>query len=110
MAAALLQLADSNFSTDAQWGRERVSEFLMQLAAVTVPGPQPGLLLPQQLLASMRRHLPVDALLTVDVGSHKIFGSLEWPTLTPHSFALSNGLSCMGFGLPAANRHGLGPT
>ena len=102
MAAALLQLADSNFSTDAQWGRRRVNEFRTQLAGVTVPNPQPGLLLPQQLLASMRRHLPVDALLAVDVGSHKIFGSLEWPTLSPNSFALSNGLSCMGFGLPAA--------
>ena len=41
-------------------------------------------------------------MLTVDVGSHKIFSSLEWPTLRPNSFALSNGLSCMGFGLPAA--------
>ena len=41
-------------------------------------------------------------MLAVDVGSHKIFGSLEWPTLTPNGFALSNGLSCMGFGLPAA--------
>ena len=102
LAAALLQLADSGFATDSQWGRQRVSAFRMQLAAVTVPNPRPGLLLPQQLLAGMRRHLPEDALLAVDVGSHKIFGSLEWPTLTPNSFALSNGLSCMGFGLPAA--------
>ena len=102
MATALLQLADSGFSTDAQWGQARVREFRAQRAAVPVPAPRAGHLLPQQLLESMRCHLPEDSLLAVDVGSHKIFGSLEWPTLCPNSFALSNGLSCMGFGLPAA--------
>ncbi len=102
MAEALLQLADSEFSTDAQWGESRVRSFRAQQAAVPLPKPRPGHLLPQDLLASMRRHLPADAMLAVDVGSHKIFGSLEWPTLSPNSFALSNGLSCMGFGLPAA--------
>jgi len=102
MAGTLLQLADSEFSIDAQWGERRVRSFRAQQAAVPLPKPRPGHLLPQELLASMRRHLPADAMLAVDVGSHKIFGSLEWPTLSPNSFALSNGLSCMGFGLPAA--------
>ena len=102
IAGALLQLADGGFSTEAKWGRSRVREFRAQQAAVPLPKPRHGHLLPQELLACMRRHLPADALLAVDVGSHKIFGSLEWPTLSPNSFALSNGLSCMGFGLPAA--------
>ncbi len=102
MAGALMHLADSEFGTDAQWGESRVRAFRAELAAVPLPTPQPGHLLPQQLLESMRRHLPAEALLAVDVGSHKIFGSLEWPTLFPNRFALSNGLSCMGFGLPAA--------
>ena len=102
MAGALLHLADGEFCTDTQWGDSRVREFRAKLAARKLPTPQPGHLLPQQLLESMRRHLPEEALLAVDVGSHKIFGSLEWPTLAPNSFALSNGLSCMGFGLPAA--------
>ncbi|MCY3709458.1 MAG: thiamine pyrophosphate-binding protein [Caldilineaceae bacterium] len=102
MTAALTQLADSEFCTDEQWGEPRVRAFHAQLAAVPLPAARPGHLLPQQLLESMRRHLSRDTLLAVDVGSHKIFGSLEWPTLTPNSFALSNGLSCMGFGLPAA--------
>lgn len=102
MAPALLQLADSEFSSEAQWGQARIREFRAQRAAVPVPFPSDGHLLPQQLLKSMRRNLPADAMLAVDVGSHKIFGSLEWPTLHPNSFALSNGLSCMGFGLPAA--------
>jgi len=102
MTAALTQLADSEFRTDGQWGESRVRAFHAQQAAVPLPASRPGHLLPQQLLESMRRHLSGETLLAVDVGSHKIFGSLEWPTLTPNSFALSNGLSCMGFGLPAA--------
>ena len=102
MAKSLLQLADSEFATEEKWGRARVREFRAKLAAVPLPQARPGHLLPQQLLTSMRRHLAADAMLAVDVGSHKIFGSLAWPTLSANSFALSNGLSCMGFGLPAA--------
>jgi len=102
MTATLMQLADSEFRTDGQWGESRVRAFHAQLAALPLPSSRPGHLLPQQMLVSMRRHLSRNTLLAVDVGSHKIFGSLEWPTLTPNSFALSNGLSCMGFGLPAA--------
>ncbi len=102
MTPALMQLADSPFSTDAGWGKARVGRFRAQREAEALPSAGPGLLLPQQLLKSMRRQLPEDSMLAVDVGSHKIFGSLEWPTLVPNGFALSNGLSCMGFGLPAA--------
>ncbi|MXY94120.1 MAG: thiamine pyrophosphate-binding protein [Caldilineaceae bacterium SB0664_bin_27] len=102
MTAALMQLAGSAFCTDGQWGETRVRAFHEQLAALPLPTPRHGHLLPQQLLEGMRRHMSEETLLAVDVGSHKIFGSLEWPTLTPNSFALSNGLSCMGFGLPAA--------
>src|SRR5690606_31540327 len=57
---------------------------------------------PQQVLESLRAALPAETALAVDVGSHKILSSLEWPTLAPNSFFLSNGLSSMGFALPAA--------
>ena len=100
--SALLQLADSEFHSNREWGATRVDRFRRERAAQSLPAPRPGKLLPQQLLDSMRRHLPAEAMLAVDVGSHKIFSSLEWPTLRPNRFALSNGLSCMGFGLPAA--------
>jgi acetolactate synthase-1/2/3 large subunit len=38
----------------------------------------------------------------VDVGSHKILACLEWPMSQPNHFLVSNGLSSMGYGLPAA--------
>jgi acetolactate synthase-1/2/3 large subunit len=50
----------------------------------------------------MRQCIPREAVVTTDVGAHKIFTGLNWPTYTPNSYMLSNGLSSMGFGLPGA--------
>jgi len=98
----LQQLSDNSFDTDPNWGAVRVQQLREKLAARVLPQPEAGKISPQAYLAAMRRHLPVDGLLAVDVGSHKIFSSLEWPALHPNRFYLSNGLSCMGFALPAA--------
>lgn len=102
----LQQLADiaPDFRTsgsESSWGATRVAAFRAALAA-PLPTPAPGRLLPQTVLAGLRAALPDDALLAVDVGSHKILSSLTWPTLAPNRFLVSNGLSSMGFGLPAA--------
>jgi len=99
---ALQRMSDSTFATEPAWGTDRVQRLQEKLAARPLPQPQAGRVLPQTVLAAMRRHLPPESLLAVDVGSHKIFSSLEWPTLQPNTFFLSNGLSCMGFALPAA--------
>jgi acetolactate synthase-1/2/3 large subunit len=99
--AMLDQLADIVPATDPSWGRDRVAAYHASLVA-PLPQPAPGRLLPQTVLDTLRRHLPPGALLSVDVGSHKILGSLDWPALAPNRFLLSNGLSSMGYGLPAA--------
>jgi acetolactate synthase I/II/III large subunit len=98
----LRQLCDADFQTAPEWGAQRVDAFRRKLAARPLPAPAVGRLLPQAVLESMRRHAGRDTLLAVDVGSHKIFSSLEWPTLEPNRFLVSNGLSCMGFALPSA--------
>src|SRR5690606_28195116 len=101
LAAPLDRLADVTPAADPAWGAARVAAFRASLD-VRLPTPTPGRLLPQTVLQTLRSHLPGDALLTVDVGSHKILGALDWPTLAPNRFLLSNGLSSMGYGLPAA--------
>ncbi len=63
---------------------------------------QTGTVSPQHVLQALRHYADDDAVLTVDVGSHKIYFSLDWPTRYPSSFLLSNGLSCMGYGLVSA--------
>lgn len=102
VAPALQRLADSDVATAGAWGEKRVEQFRRELAARPRPLPMPGRLLPQTVLDVMRRCAARETLLAVDVGSHKIFSSLEWPTLAPNSFLVSNGLSCMGFALPSA--------
>jgi acetolactate synthase-1/2/3 large subunit len=57
---------------------------------------------PQAVLEILRRYTPRDTLVTTDVGSHKILAALTWPSYTPNRYLLSNGLSCMGYAVPAA--------
>lgn len=56
----------------------------------------------QQVLAELRAALPEHGLLSCDVGFNKAVASQCWPTYAPRTFFLSNGLSSMGYGLPAA--------
>lgn len=99
--AILDQLADVAPAAVQDWGAPRVAAYRASLAA-PLPEPAPGRLLPQTVLDTLRRHLPAGTPLSVDVGSHKILSSLDWPALAPNRFLLSNGLSSMGYGLPAA--------
>jgi len=39
---------------------------------------------------------------TVDVGSHKLMAGQAWTAVAPREALITNGLSAMGFGLPAA--------
>jgi len=56
----------------------------------------------QQVLAALREVLPEDALVSCDVGYNKSVAIQCWPAFTPRTFFVSNGLSSMGYGLPAA--------
>jgi acetolactate synthase-1/2/3 large subunit len=59
-------------------------------------------LTPQEVLAELRAALPEDALVTCDVGYNKAVTTQCWQSYRPRTFFLSNGLSSMGYGLPAA--------
>jgi acetolactate synthase-1/2/3 large subunit len=56
----------------------------------------------QQVLAELRAALPEDALVTCDVGYNKAVTGQCLPMYRPKTFFMSNGLSSMGYGLPAA--------
>ena len=102
MAPIMQQLADSAVMENAGWGAARVTQFKQKMAIRQLPQPIAGRMRPQTVLNALRAAVPRETLVTTDVGSHKILTSLEWPALAPNSFMLSNGLSCMGFGVPAA--------
>ena len=56
----------------------------------------------QQVLATLRAALPEDAIATCDVGYNKAVTGQCWTACAPKTFFMSNGLSSMGYGLPAA--------
>ncbi len=57
---------------------------------------------PVKMIRELSRVLPPATIVVTDVGSHKYLFGQFWPSSQPDTFFLSNGLSAMGYGLPAA--------
>ena len=57
---------------------------------------------PLRLIEELRAVFPRDGVVTCDVGSHKLLMGQFWRSYEPGTFFMSNGLSGMGFGIPAA--------
>jgi acetolactate synthase-1/2/3 large subunit len=65
--------------------------------------PEPGSeVSPLRLIDTLRGVFPRDGIATCDVGSHKLAVGQFWRSFGPGTFLMSNGLSGMGFGIPAA--------
>ena len=61
-----------------------------------------GKMSPLRVIEELRSVFPRDGIATCDVGSHKLAMGQFWRAYEPGTFFMSNGLSGMGFGLPAA--------
>ena len=83
-----------------KWSEQEIASFRDDFRAYVSPA-RDGLT-PQQVLAELRAALPEDALVTCDVGYNKAVSAQSWTALGPRTFFVSNGLSSMGYGLPAA--------
>ncbi len=57
---------------------------------------------PLRLIQELRSVFPRGGIATCDVGSHKLVMGQFWRAYEPGTFFMSNGLSGMGFGVPAA--------
>lgn len=57
---------------------------------------------PLALVEGLRPVFPRNGIVTCDVGSHKLLMGQFWRSYEPGTFFMSNGLSGMGFGVPAA--------
>lgn len=76
-------------------------ELVNQRRAAIHRAPAEGLS-PLRVIEELRTIFPRDGIVTCDVGSHKLAMGQFWRTYEPGTFFTSNGLSGMGFGLPAA--------
>lgn len=57
---------------------------------------------PTEIVRALASIMPANTIVTTDVGSHKYLFGQFWPSREPDTFFMSNGLSGMGYGLPAA--------
>jgi len=67
-----------------------------------LPKPDGEAISPIRLIEELRAVFPRDGMAACDVGSHKLSMGQFWKAFEPGTFLMSNGLSGMGFGLPAA--------
>ncbi|HZN86054.1 MAG TPA: thiamine pyrophosphate-binding protein [Burkholderiales bacterium] len=72
------------------------------LRAAYYAGRVKGRLNPTDVIDAVREALPRQALATTDVGSHKLLVGQGWSAYEPRSVLMTNGLSSMGYSLPAA--------
>jgi acetolactate synthase I/II/III large subunit len=56
---------------------------------------------PVRIVTALAEVFPPETTVTTDVGSHKYLLGQFWPSRQPGTFFMSNGLSGMGYGLPA---------
>ena len=99
---ALLGWIGVQWSGQPRWTPAEVAEHRARLHAAWQDGRVEGRLNPSDVVAITRQAAPADTIVTTDVGSHKIMAGQVWSARTPRSVLMTNGLSAMGFGVPAA--------
>jgi acetolactate synthase-1/2/3 large subunit len=57
---------------------------------------------PKAVIAGLRKCLPPEGILTVDVGAHLHLVGQQWITPSPEKILMTNGWSSMGYAIPAA--------
>jgi acetolactate synthase I/II/III large subunit len=100
--AAILGWIAAQWSGEPRWAQTEVAAHRDRLRAAWQAGRAPGRLNPADVVTVAREAAPADTIVTTDVGSHKIMAGQAWPASEPRSVLMTNGLSAMGFGVPAA--------
>lgn len=79
-------------------------EVRAELSAYVRPEPSPdaGRQPAWAVIEALRQATPPETILATDTGAHKMIAGQVWTTGVPGSYLVSNGLSSMGFGVPAA--------
>jgi acetolactate synthase-1/2/3 large subunit len=86
----------------AKWAPDAVKRHREGLRASYYAGRVAGKLNPTDVVDLVREALPRETIATTDVGSHKLLVGQGWTAYAPRSVLMTNGLSSMGYSLPAA--------
>jgi len=99
---ALLRWVTAQWSGQPRWTEAEVAAHRARLRAAWLAGRTEGRLNPSDVVLIARQAAPPDTIVTTDVGSHKLMAGQVWQAREPRSVLMTNGLSAMGFGVPAA--------
>ncbi len=107
---ATVRMLTPELSHQGEWGARAAaacrSKIRQRLAPRRAPsGATPATtsaVAPQAVLSTLRALTPPETVFACDVGSHKLLACQWWQSTQPQTFLVSNGLSTMGFGVPAA--------
>jgi acetolactate synthase-1/2/3 large subunit len=84
----------------SEWTREQVSQHVVdQRRQIALPAAG---LTAQRVIQVTASRLAASARVTVDAGAHMFPATMLWPVREANGMLISNGLSTMGFALPAA--------
>jgi len=100
--AAIVGWIAAQWSGEPRWAEADVAAHRARLRAAWQAGRAEGRLNPSDVVAIARDAAPAETIMTTDVGSHKIMAGQAWQARRPRSVLVTNGLSAMGFGVPAA--------
>ena len=100
--ASALAWFRANWDDGPRWAEAEVAAHRAALRAAYHAGYTAGRLNPSELVETVRSAAPAGTVVTADVGSHKIMTGQAWTAFSPRETLITNGLSAMGFGLPAA--------
>jgi acetolactate synthase-1/2/3 large subunit len=98
----ILDAITASVGSLALWSEAEVAAHRGKLAELYYAGRVAGRLNPTDVVDAVRALMPRDAVVSTDVGSHKLLVGQGWTTFGPRTLLMSNGLSSMGYSLPAA--------
>ncbi|MDP3880092.1 MAG: thiamine pyrophosphate-binding protein [Dehalococcoidales bacterium] len=92
------------YTSNHAWEEKKLRAFrdeMREVSSSPVAASRRGLS-PYHVILKLRQLLSPNAVLTTDVGAHKLLLGQLWETYEPLTFFMSNGFSSMGYGFPAA--------
>jgi acetolactate synthase-1/2/3 large subunit len=99
--AGILDALASTCGSLARWSEGQVAAHREGLKKAYYAGRVPGKLNPTDVIDVVRAAMPRDTIAATDVGSHKLLVGQGWVTYEPRAMLMTNGLSSMGYSLPA---------
>ena len=98
----ILAMLAAAHNGESQWTERDVVAHRESLRDAYYGGRVAGKLNPTDVVDAINDAFPDDGILTTDVGSHKLTIGQGWRARRPKHLLMTNGLSSMGFSLPAA--------